>query len=97
MKILQEKQNKTRMWILHCTNWGERRTWTCLYGQRAGHDRVDAVAEWVELLVAASQNVVLEQVTGSAVELERSQIQLHGEICKHGHGQDTQTLPPRSW
>lgn len=61
---------------------GGRRTRACLYGQRARHDRVDAVAEGVELLVAAAQDVVLEQVTGSAVELEQRQIQLHGEVCK---------------
>lgn len=76
------------------TAWGQRKAGTCLYGQRARHDRVDAVAEGVELLVAAPQDVVLEQVTSSAVELEKRQIELHGEVCKTpGRTRQSRTEP----
>lgn len=53
---------------------------TCLYGQCARHHGVDPVTEGVKLLVTATQDVVLKQVSRPAVELKQGHVELHGEI-----------------
>lgn len=51
-----------------------------LNGESAGDDGVNPVGEGIELLVAATDHVVFEEVTRPAVKLKQSHVELHGEV-----------------